>query len=458
MKNMKEISTTDSIEMKKYAKITSKLKFDAEYFRQLLKVAQGCRTRSDFVYQAGVQMSVFQSYITLERTVAPSINFLKGIANVAWNYVSFDELCDACVGIKWYGRKVAVIEKTNDSLDFFAYIEKNRKTLELEFSKVKRFIRFPNKKEITLKNALFSKEIQLSPKSIALISNNNKTHFDTLANAFGYFTEKNSVRGNLTPVSKTKLKNFLTKKANELGLKSVLDLATLVEDVSKLDIDNLLKGKYGIKPSANIIFKLAELYNEKAGEFCLSAGYVYQENEDWNEIAQDKINPSDEHLNAEILREYLIRIIGNRTMIQFSNDANISYRTISNIMNKRYFPRKSVVMKMLAASYDGSITFDMMKKVCRLKDSVLERHDINESARNNYVKYMHQLVRDVAPNIADFSKIVNMSRVMVSKIVNGENRKPSDKSIRKFAIASGRSFEEIRKVMVEYYGEDRMAI
>lgn len=410
--------------------------FDAKYFAKLLKVAQGLRNKSDFLAMANVP-SGFNEYFNEIRTSAPRIVDLRNIANVAENKVTFEELCDACLGIKWVHRNVDFTQDTKYIAKFFAKLGK----LEAKSQEYGILRRYQETGKISL-------------KAIKILTNSHKGNMTKLAEACGYPTENNSIKGKLTPFSATKFKNFVFKQIKKLNFTNA-DFERL--GITTTDIANIFTGNFSFKPEFDFVEKLANTLfagesPEIVGQFYLSAGYVYHQDRDFDKIIVDDIKIDRRTDKPERLKELLLLAIGDRTRSQFAEDANIGFATVQNLLAGRYLPRRTNILKIVTASASPLVTYAELKSLCEV-ECVKERVLLTEEQRKEWCRFAHQILKDSKMDILHFAEKCNMNRMTMQDFMHGNNRRPSDKTIRIISENSKYTFEEIYEKVSEYFGE-----
>lgn len=410
--------------------------FDAKYFAKLLRVAQGLRNKSDFLAMANVP-SGFNEYFNEIRTSAPRIVDLRNIANVAENKVTFEELCDACLGIKWIHRNVDFTQDTKYIAKFFAKLGH----LEAKTPEYGILYRYEETGKISL-------------KAIKVLTNGHKESMVKLAEACGYPTENNSIKGKLTPYSATKFKNMVFKKIKKLNLTN-----TNFEKfgITAIDLANVSTGNFSFKPEFELVEKLANaLFKDEKpevlGQFYLTAGHVYHLDRDFDKVTVENVKLNRRVDKAERLKELLLLAIGDRTRSQFANDAGMGFATVQNLLAGRYLPKRMSILKIVAASASPLVTFEELRDLCEIHN-VKERFIPDENKRAEYIRFTSSLMKENKLDILHLAEKYGISRITLQSFVHGDNRRPSDKTIRIISENSRYTFEEIYEKVSEYFGE-----
>lgn len=467
----------------------SVLQADREYLGKLIRVARGGRTSSDFSALTGILQKRLHDLENNIYTGKIDIDLLKNLSDVAYNRVTFEELCDACIGLRWQGRCVDIdctpdIIREKITKEICNLIKPrismkkitnpdNRSSAEGTFiiNGIKKWI---EKNNCDLSVSYIYTKVLISPrnygvhkgfslKSIKELACGDEKLYHYYLNLCGYHTEESSIKGNLTPCNHTELIKMLEDKAFSLGM--TFSNFAFVQGVTDNEARTLYSGVYGLKPDVEVISKFAKAFDEfDEGKLFLLAGYVYHENMSWNVPEFDTDRLAGKCTDVVKFTKLLSKAIGDRTLVQFAKDANICYYTIKNLLAGKYSPRKRVLSKIAAASADPTVTYATFEKVVILGGVEKFANQnvftpVSEEIRNEHTVFFDKILIEQKLTLKEYAiKLSNkygcdMYRRVNDLFLGSGCYLPSDRTMRRVAENSQYTFEEIHDMCSRYYGD-----
>lgn len=445
------------LEMKETLPKRDHVKFDAEYFAKLLKVAIGSRTVNDFMVQSGINNSMIFPYLHEIATKPMPVNDLKKVSDAAWNDVTFEELAYASVGVKYQNRRVNI---TPDYKQAYAIIEKEMKqyNYKKESRKIRAYAEDMNIPYNVLRVLSFLAKdpnysvVGFGLKSIQMIANTlPEKEREKFIGYCGYATKKNSIAGPLTPVKVTPFRKIINDLITEYGLEELAKAVNLTEK-ELMALANLKSSDK--RPDLNILHKFSKVLSpEKMSKLYLSAGHVYHEiGNDWDLLSKEKVREMNKK-NSEKFQEYLIRIIGNRSKSEFAEDSHMSISTVDNLIHGRTMPRLSGIQKLVMASADKSITCDDLFKACGTIPSRNAKIIYDKDAFKDYKTYVCGILKMHNQDILHYAASAGLSRNTATNFFTGNNCTPSCKTLYKISKYSNIPYEELVLNIKNYYTE-----